>query len=256
MIYCQHWKSLSSDGWFEDWLVTCWMVSGSWKGAWLSLLILARMIVGRRRWRFGPSWKNCKHSHLNSLHASGLLYNEVRNRVVRDLFQLSRVLVRRPWKALSRQSPYMCSGFSVRSANRFHAVINLLSHLAAFCWVVIASSTKKCSKCGCMLKGFWWDVMFRKRKTQAGKLYGASLVGVGTASLAFHASKGKIRDVTRKLDYWTIAVSSACLSSAVFPKVNPLFWVSQLAIIPFRPFYISSINTAAMEVWTASQSHG
>lgn len=88
----------------------------------------------------------------------------------------------------------------------------------------------------------------RKRTSCRGKLYGASLVGVGAASMTFHGSKGRLRRFARKMDYWTIAVSTACMNSAVFPKVHPLFWVAQLAIIPFRPFQISSANTSAMEI--------
>jgi predicted membrane channel-forming protein YqfA (hemolysin III family) len=42
----------------------------------------------------------------------------------------------------------------------------------------------------------------RRRRTAAGKLWGASMLGVCGASITFHVSSGKWRDLGRKLDYW------------------------------------------------------
>jgi predicted membrane channel-forming protein YqfA (hemolysin III family) len=42
----------------------------------------------------------------------------------------------------------------------------------------------------------------RERRTAAGKLWGASMLGVCGASITFHVSSGKWRDLGRKLDYW------------------------------------------------------
>lgn len=88
----------------------------------------------------------------------------------------------------------------------------------------------------------------KKRQTANGKLYGASLMGVGAASMTFHASRGRMRSIARKMDYWTIALSTACMNRAVFPHVHPLVWSLGILFIPFRPFAVSSANTSAMEV--------
>lgn len=66
--------------------------------------------------------------------------------------------------------------------------------------------------------------------------------------MAFHSSSGGFRNIARKIDYWSIAISTACMNSAVFPNVHPIFWIAQLAVIPFRPFCLSSANTSIMEV--------
>lgn len=42
----------------------------------------------------------------------------------------------------------------------------------------------------------------RRRRTAAGKLWGCSMLGVCGASITFHVSSGKWRDLGRKLDYW------------------------------------------------------
>jgi hypothetical protein len=42
----------------------------------------------------------------------------------------------------------------------------------------------------------------RQRRTAAGKLWGASMLGVCGGSITFHVSSGKWRDLGRKLDYW------------------------------------------------------
>lgn len=87
----------------------------------------------------------------------------------------------------------------------------------------------------------------RRRRTCEGKVYGASIVGVGVASLTFHSARGRFRSLTRKLDYWTIAVSSALMSRALFPKLSPLVWGLSLGLTPFQPFATASANTVAME---------
>lgn len=95
----------------------------------------------------------------------------------------------------------------------------------------------------------------RARKTANGKLYGASLMGVGAASMTFHASKGKWRSFARKMDYWTIALSTACMNRAVFPEVHPLVWGVGLLFVPFKPFAVSSVNTTAMEAEYLRRAH-
>lgn len=87
----------------------------------------------------------------------------------------------------------------------------------------------------------------RRRRTSAGKVFGASLIGVGAASMTFHCAQGRFRTFARKLDYWTIAVSSALMSRALYPQISPLVWGLSLGLTPFLPFATSSLNTCAME---------
>lgn len=62
---------------------------------------------------------------------------------------------------------------------------------------------------------------YRTRKTEAGKLWGASIAGVGIASGIYHGTTGRCKSFGRKLDYWTIAYSSNLLAKAAFPGVPP-----------------------------------
>jgi hypothetical protein len=62
---------------------------------------------------------------------------------------------------------------------------------------------------------------YRTRKTEAGKLWGASIAGVGIASGIYHGTTGRCKSFARKLDYWTIAYSSNLLAKAAFPGVPP-----------------------------------
>eukprot|EP00210_Caulerpa_lentillifera_P002659 g2539.t1 len=88
----------------------------------------------------------------------------------------------------------------------------------------------------------------RKRKSSAGKLYGGSIVGVGLASTLFHGSKGRWKELSRKVDYWTCAISATCLSKAIFPKIPPFVIGVSLGLTPFCPFLVASANTLAMEL--------
>lgn len=88
----------------------------------------------------------------------------------------------------------------------------------------------------------------RKRKTAAGKVWGASISGVGLASMTFHASTGKWRSLGRKLDYWAIALSSGMLTRAIYPDLHPAVTAASIAATPFKPFFVSTINTLAMEL--------
>ncbi|KAF5835413.1 hypothetical protein DUNSADRAFT_7447 [Dunaliella salina] len=117
---------------------------------------------------------------------------------------------------------------------------------------------------------------FRKRSTLDGKIWGASMMGVGMCSCGFHASTGKWRTLGRRLDYWSIAMSSnlmlqavhghlftpyACafehcrsiaMSSnlmlrAIIPNVPVGMTVASMALTPFKPFLVSFLNSTAME---------
>lgn len=89
---------------------------------------------------------------------------------------------------------------------------------------------------------------YRTRTTEAGKLWGASIAGVGLASATFHASHGRWRSIGRKLDYWTIAGSSNLLARAVFPQIPTVATATGLAVTPVRPFAVSFANTLGMEL--------
>lgn len=76
------------------------------------------------------------------------------------------------------------------------------------------------------------------------------MVAVGAAATLYHATSGNARRWARKLDYWTIAASSAALTRTVYadsPRMRRAAALSLLAA-PFRPFAVSSVNAVAMQV--------
>ena len=87
----------------------------------------------------------------------------------------------------------------------------------------------------------------RLRKSDAGKAWAASIAAVGLASATFHGSTGRFRHIGRKLDYWTIAISSSFLTKAVIPGMPRSATVAGLAATPFKPFLVSFGNSTAME---------
>eukprot|EP00798_Chlamydomonas_sp_ICE-L_P002796 gene2796-12671_t len=87
----------------------------------------------------------------------------------------------------------------------------------------------------------------RQRKTKVGKWWGASLIGVGAASCAFHASSGSLRPYTRKLDFWSISASSSLMVKAVHPKTPNALTTLGLLLTPFKPFWVSFANSILME---------
>ncbi|KAF5835412.1 hypothetical protein DUNSADRAFT_7447 [Dunaliella salina] len=88
---------------------------------------------------------------------------------------------------------------------------------------------------------------FRKRSTLDGKIWGASMMGVGMCSCGFHASTGKWRTLGRRLDYWSIAMSSNLMLRAIIPNVPVGMTVASMALTPFKPFLVSFLNSTAME---------
>ena len=98
--------------------------------------------------------------------------------------------------------------------------------------------------------------MLRKHRTPEGREYAASMLAVGAAATLYHASSGKLRRICRKLDYWTIAVSSASMVKALYPE-KP--WLrrsisASLLAVPFKPFAVSAAHTLAMQVEFARQA--
>lgn len=92
------------------------------------------------------------------------------------------------------------------------------------------------------------------RASKEGKLWGASLACVGLASAGFHSSTGRWRSIGRKLDYWSIALSSNLLVRAVFPGTPAPITMAGCLLTPIRPFLVSFLNTAAMEAKYLYQS--
>ncbi|KAK9806731.1 hypothetical protein WJX72_000866 [[Myrmecia] bisecta] len=91
----------------------------------------------------------------------------------------------------------------------------------------------------------------RDRQTSEGRRFGATLVTVGVAASAYHAASGRLRTHLRKLDYWTIALSSTSMVKALFPQGSKALQASSLAslaLTPFLPFVVSTVNTGIMEV--------
>ncbi len=58
---------------------------------------------------------------------------------------------------------------------------------------------------------------YRHRESAAGLQFGVSLLGVGVAATAYHASSGKLRKHLRKLDYWSISLSTTAAVRAALP---------------------------------------
>ena len=71
--------------------------------------------------------------------------------------------------------------------------------------LVIVGNTDKCT------------APCRHRESAAGVQFGASLFGVGLAATAYHASSGKLRKYLRKLDYWSISLSTTAAVRAALP---------------------------------------
>ena len=119
------------------------------------------------------------------------------------------------------------------------------------------------------------------RKSTAGRLWGVSLLGVSAASSIFHASSGSLRPACRqaplplyeisnaptvvghtgsislghsltyhnhdrRLDFWTIAASSNIMVRSIYPNCPAVITAMGIAATPFKPFFVSFINTVAM----------
>lgn len=98
--------------------------------------------------------------------------------------------------------------------------------------------------------------MLKRHRTPEGREYAATMLAVGAAATLYHASSGKLRRICRKLDYWTIAVSSASMVKALYPE-NP--WLrrsisASLLAVPFKPFAVSAAHTLVMQAEFARQA--
>ncbi|DBB00126.1 hypothetical protein WJX77_004254 [Trebouxia sp. C0004] len=92
----------------------------------------------------------------------------------------------------------------------------------------------------------------RHRESAAGVQFGASLLGVGLAATAYHASSGKLRKHLRKLDYWSISLSTTAAVRAALPAKSQararLSSIGLLALVPFQPSAVTAINASIAQV--------
>lgn len=99
--------------------------------------------------------------------------------------------------------------------------------------------------------------ILKRTNTAEGKQYGNSMLAVGAAATLYHASSGSFRPIARKIDYWTIAVSSTYMVKATVAPENKflkrLLHASLLAV-PFRPLTVSTLSTLAMQAEFARQA--
>lgn len=98
--------------------------------------------------------------------------------------------------------------------------------------------------------------MHRQRLTPEGRQHALSLMAVGAAATLYHATSGRTRQIARKIDYWTIAVSSVAMVKSVYadsPGVRRAANLSLLAV-PFRPFAVSTSNALLMQTEFARQA--
>lgn len=82
------------------------------------------------------------------------------------------------------------------------------------------------------------------------QLFGTSLIGVGAASMLYHASDGEHRPSWRQLDYLAIGISSCCLISAM--RLRPrkrlrLAQLAALATVPVHPLAATAANVLLAE---------
>lgn len=92
----------------------------------------------------------------------------------------------------------------------------------------------------------------RHRESAAGVHFGASLLGVGLAATAYHASSGKLRKHFRKMDYWSISLSTTAAVRAALPAKSQtrarLSSIGLLALVPFKPSAVTAINASIAQV--------
>ena len=86
----------------------------------------------------------------------------------------------------------------------------------------------------------------------AGRLYGSSLFGVGTAAVLYHTSAGVGRPHWRTLDYLTIATSATLLLRALSPPgskhaLHPALSACGALLVPLHPLAAAGAHAALAE---------
>lgn len=82
----------------------------------------------------------------------------------------------------------------------------------------------------------------------ASRRFGALFMGVGVVAAVYHSSAGRLRTVTRKMDYWSIGFAAMQLRRAVWGAEHPVLRAAAMAAIMFKPTLISGANFMAVEV--------
>ncbi|KAI8477064.1 MAG: hypothetical protein J3K34DRAFT_516031 [Monoraphidium minutum] len=77
--------------------------------------------------------------------------------------------------------------------------------------------------------------------------FGAAFITTGAVAGLYHASSGAARLIMRKLDYWSIAVTSSVLRGAAGVRVPLLVNALAAALTPLKPTLVSGANLAIIE---------
>ncbi|GIL72387.1 hypothetical protein Vretimale_4164 [Volvox reticuliferus] len=85
-------------------------------------------------------------------------------------------------------------------------------------------------------------------RSLSARRFGWAFLAVGAIATIYHSSWGRIRPLARKVDYYSIALSSLLLRSAVVGPLPRWLTATMLAAIPFKPTLISTTNFMAVEV--------
>lgn len=92
----------------------------------------------------------------------------------------------------------------------------------------------------------------RSAKGEEQKIFGWSMVAMGTAATLYHATSGRLRSLLRKVDYYTISLSCMAMERSLHPKsvglVGRATRVASLAALPFKPTAVTACYAAQMEV--------
>ncbi|KXZ56295.1 hypothetical protein GPECTOR_1g26 [Gonium pectorale] len=90
--------------------------------------------------------------------------------------------------------------------------------------------------------------IIRLCRTAAARRFGWAFVAVGAVATLYHASWGRLRPLARKVDYYSIALSSILLRHAVVGPLPRLLAAATLVAVPFRPTLVTTSNFTAVEV--------
>ncbi|KAG2455098.1 hypothetical protein HYH02_000918 [Chlamydomonas schloesseri] len=86
-------------------------------------------------------------------------------------------------------------------------------------------------------------------RAAAARRFGWAFCAVGVVATVYHASWGeRFRPAARKVDYWSIAVSSMLLRGVLVGRLPALAAAAMVAAIPFKPSLVSTTNFMAVEI--------
>eukprot|EP00198_Chlamydomonas_reinhardtii_P008083 XP_001697420.1 predicted protein [Chlamydomonas reinhardtii] len=89
----------------------------------------------------------------------------------------------------------------------------------------------------------------RMCRAASARRFGWVFCAVGVVATVYHASWGKhFRPAARKVDYWSIAVSSMLLRGVLVGRLPAVAAAAMAAVIPFKPTLVSTTNFMAVEI--------